>query len=363
MSASLQNGPSAQLTGESGAVDDGYTAGYEGDYEAALEALRSVIASGGWALCLGHIQPDGDALGSAIALALAIRRAGGCSVVSFDPGPLPFGLPPSLNFLPGKHLLADPEMIPSGSSGPSAVITFDTGSTERLGRLAPFAEVLQDGPPVLVIDHHARGSVFGGIRLVQPEAAATAEMIAQLIDGLGVPLDADIATCLYTGLASDTGSFRYAATSAHTHRLAARLLDAGVLHDEISTRLWDTRPVSYLTVLLAALQRLQCDSELIWTYVNRSDLRAAQATAEEVEGIVDVIRVSREHQVAVVLKEDVVDGQLGWKASVRSRGRVDVGAACTALGGGGHRLAAGFSAVGEPAQVIARLRAALQTSG
>jgi phosphoesterase RecJ-like protein len=356
----LHSEPSATVAAEPALADQSTS---ETGYEAALEVLRGVIAGGGWALCLAHIQPDGDALGSAIALALTIRRAGGCSVVSFDPGPLPFGMPASLRFLPGKHLLADPDRIPSGSSGPSAVITFDTGSAERLGRLARFTEVGSEGPPVLVIDHHARGTVFGGVRLVEADAAATAEIVAMLIDGLGIALDAEIATCLYTGLASDTGSFRYAATSAHSHRLASRLLDAGIRHDEISKLLWDTRPSSYLSVLTAALQRLNCDNELIWTYVEMNDLATAGATAEEAEGIVDVIRVAREHDVAVVLKEDLLDGQPGWKASVRSRGRVDVGAACTALGGGGHRFAAGFSAFGRPAEIIARLRAVLQLPG
>ena len=184
------------------------------------------------------------------------------------------------------------------------MITFDTGTAERLGVLEPYAEVRADGPPVIVIDHHARGSAFGSMRMVDAGAAATAELIADLIDELGVPVDEAIATCLYAGLASDTGSFRYAATSPASHRLAARLLEAGARHDTISTLLWDTRPASYLRVLSGALDRLQHSGEVIWTYVTCADLSAAGATAEETEGIVDVIRGSREHEVAVVLKQD-----------------------------------------------------------
>lgn len=333
----------------------------------ALGVIRTAIAGGGWVLCLGHIQPDGDALGSALALAYAIRRTGGRAVVSFDPGPLPFGLPPSLHFLPGAHLLADPDRLPSGLSGPSAVITFDTGSVERLGSLAPFAVARPGGPPILVIDHHARGTEFGTVRMVDGSVAATAEMVAALIDALGVPLDADIATCLYTGLASDTGSFRYAATSPASHRLAARLLEAGARHDTISTLLWDTRSTGYLSVLTSALARLRQEDNVIWTYIEAAELTSANASAEDAEGVVDVIRVARDYEVAVVLKADVKAELSGepntWKASVRSRGGVDVGAACTALGGGGHRLAAGFSAVGEPWQIIARFQAALAVAG
>ena len=330
-------------------------------FSEALGVVRTAIAGGGWVLCLGHIQPDGDALGSALALASAIRHAGGQAVVSFDPGPLPFGMPPSLSFLPGESLLVDPDRLPEGPAGPAAVITFDTGSIERLGSLARFAATPADGPPVLVIDHHARGVSFGSVRLVDGDVAATAEMVAGLIDALDVPFDVDIATCLYTGLASDTGSFRYSATSSDSHRLASRLLDAGARHDTISTLLWDTRPTSYLTVLTAALNRLRCDGELIWTYVDANDLAVCGDSAEDAEGIVDVIRVSRDHEVAVVLKADLIGEPNTWKASVRSRGTVDVGAACTALGGGGHRLAAGFGAQGEPAEIIARLSAVLAT--
>jgi phosphoesterase RecJ-like protein len=329
---------------------------------AALEVIQQAIRGGGWVLCLGHIQPDGDALGSALALAFAIRRAGGSAFVSFDPGGLPFGMPPSLAFLPGGELLVAPEKLPTGVSGPAAVITFDTGSPERLGVLEPFAVPQQDGPPVLVVDHHARGTSFGGLRFIDVDAAATAELVASLIDGLGVAIDADMAACLYAGLASDTGSFRYVATSPASHRLAARLLAAGAPHAEISSLLWDTRPASYLTVLTTALTRVQRSDQVIWTFVTAEDLRRADATIEEAEGIVDIIRVAREHEVAAVLKEDTPsEGACGgrWKVSVRSRGRADVGAACTALGGGGHRLAAGFGADGEPAEIIARLQAAL----
>ena len=212
--------------------------------------------------------------------------------------------------------------------------------------------------PVLVVDHHACGAPFGTQRFIDVEAAATAELVASLIDGLGVALTADMATCLYAGLASDTGSFRYAATGSASHRLAARLLAAGAPHAKISSLLWDTRPASYLTVLTSALTRLKRSDDVIWTVVTVQDLDQAGATIEEAEGVVDVIRVAREHEVAAVLKEDPTGAGGRWKVSVRSRGQADVGAACTALGGGGHRLAAGFGANGQPAEIIARLQAA-----
>ncbi len=328
------------------------------DHAQVLDVIKESIAGDGWVLCVGHIQPDADALGSALALAFAIREAGGTAYVSFDPGPLAFGMPPSLDFLPGEQLLLSPSTLRQ-QPAPAAVITFDTGTASRLGLLERYAEPREGGPPVVVIDHHARGNAFGSMRMVDAGAAATAELIADLIDLLEVPFDAAIATCLYAGLASDTGSFRYAATSPASHRLAARLLEAGARHDTISALLWDSRPTSYLQVLSGALDRMRVTAEVIWTYGTCADLAAARATVEETEGIIDVIRGSREHEVAVVLKEDPSAGPGCWKASVRSRGHLDVGAACTELGGGGHRLAAGFSAEGTPQQIVDRLRAAL----
>ena len=166
-------------------------------------------------LCLGHIQPDGDALGSALALAYAIRRAGGRAVVSFDPGPLPFGLPPSLHFLPGAHLLVDPDRLPSGSSRSvrGDHVRHRLGGTARLVGALRRRRGRADLRSSSSITTPAAPR-FGTVRLVDGSVAATAEMVAALIDALGVPFDADIATCLYTGLASDTGSFRYAATSS-----------------------------------------------------------------------------------------------------------------------------------------------------
>jgi phosphoesterase RecJ-like protein len=350
----------AHLTGapEVGPLTPEKAAPVEVDQSQVLDVIKAAIAGDGWVLCLGHIQPDADALGSALALAMAIRIAGGSAYVSFDPGPLAFGMPPSLDFLPGAQILLDPRHLPA-QRPPAAVITFDTGTAERLGVLAPCAEPHLEGPPVVVIDHHAQGTAFGSMRLIDAAAAATAELIASLIDELGVGLDEAIATCLYAGLASDTGSFRYAATSPGSHRLAARLLEAGAEHDTISMLLWDSRPASYLQVLSGALARVQHAGEVIWTFVTCADVLAAGATPEETEGIVDMIRGSREHEVAVVLKADPGLGSGWWKASVRSRGHRDVGAACAALGGGGHRLAAGFSAEGTPEQIIDRLRSAL----
>ena len=191
-----------------------------------------------------HISPDGDALGSALAVALALTRLGRDPVVTF--GDDPMVVPRSLSFLPGQHLLVKPHDI---VEAPELVVAFDTGSIDRLGLLAePFSRARHTA----VLDHHPSYTGFAELSLVDPDVPATAVLAMELVDKLRVPLDAEIATCLYTGLATDTGSFRYAGTTAATHELAARLLATGIAHDRIARHLWDVSSFGYLKVLGAA---------------------------------------------------------------------------------------------------------------
>jgi len=287
-----------------------------------------------------HVSPDGDALGSMLALAHALCRLGRRFCATFSE---PFLVPETLSGLPGLDLLRPPDAVPAR---PALLVTFDTGSADRLGSLAPLAGAADE---VLVLDHHASNTGFGTCSLLDRSAAATAVVAAELIDRLGVELDVDIAACLYTGLVADTGSFKFAATTPAVHLLAARLLATGIRHDLISRQLWDTRPFGYLPLLGTVLRRAVLEPDavsglgLTWTYSTLDDLVALGLGADQVEGVIDVVRTAREAEVACVVKE-VEDGEL--VVSLRSKGRVDVGAVCVALGGGGHRFAAGFTARG-----------------
>lgn len=301
-----------------------------------------------------HINPDGDALGSALAAGIALRSLGYEVRVSF--GDDPQVVPDSLAFLPGQELIVPASAVPDV---PELVLCFDVAAESRLGLLHEKAFA---APVLVVIDHHASNPGFGTHRLIDPSAPATAVLVDELLRRLRVPLDQDLATCLYTGVATDTGSFKYAATTPATHELAGRLLATGIRHDLISRQLWDTSSFGYLKVLAAALDRAAYEPEaaggrgLVWTWVPYQDLALFGVTVEEIEGLIDVLRRPAEAEVALVLKQDP-DGTL--RGSCRAKGAVDVAAVCARLGGGGHKFAAGFSAREDVPATIARFRAAL----
>ncbi len=305
-------------------------------------------------VCLAcHIRPDGDALGSmlAVAVALASRPGGRAVVASF--GDSPFEVPGILRFLPGQSLLCRPADYPAR---PEVMISFDAASIDRLGPLAGPAAA---AGALIVLDHHASNTGFGRINLVDPAAAATAMLAAELIDRLGIALSQDIAVGLYAGLVTDTGSFKYAATTPQVHELAARLLATGIDPGVVARELYDRAPFSYLHMLSASLRRACLEPGaagglgLVWTTVTRADRAAAGLPFESAESVIDVIRKCDEAEVAAVLKEDDAGT---WQVSAHSKAAVDVGALCTALGGGGHARAAGFSFTGHPGEAVAALR-------
>ncbi|GAB3678724.1 bifunctional oligoribonuclease/PAP phosphatase NrnA [Actinocorallia lasiicapitis] len=311
------------------------------------KAVRAIETAG--ELCLAcHISPDGDALGSMLAFAQGLRQLGRNCTVSFGE---PYGVPAMLAFLPGLEMLSEPSRFPAA---PKVMITFDAARPDRLGGLAASAGRARE---LIVLDHHVSNPGFGTIDLVDHEAAATAVVVDELLVRLGVPLSKDIATCLYAGLASDTGSFKYATSTPAVHALAGRLIEAGAKPDEVSHELWDRASFGLLKVLGAALERAVLDEPaagglgMVWTSVSRADRLGVGY--DRLEGVIDVLRRADEAEVAVVAKEND-EGR--WYVSTRSKGAVDVGRACEALGGGGHRLAAAFTADGDVRAAIARLK-------
>jgi len=295
-----------------------------------------------------HVYPDADTIGAGLALALVLDHAGKDVQVSFA---APADLPESLQSLPGGHLLVSPDDIRRDAD---LVVTVDIPSVNRLGALSKLADPHRE---VLVIDHHASNQLFGTANYVDPSADSTTMMVAEILDAWAKPIDMGVAHCLYAGLTTDTGSFRWA--SARAHRLAARLLELGVDNASISRALLDSHPFAWLPMLsrVLATARLLPDAAdgrgLVYAVVAHQEW--ANARPEEVESVVDIVRTTQQAEVAAVFKEIE---PAHWSVSMRAKS-LDLAAVASAFGGGGHRLAAGYSATGSVEDVVAALCAAL----
>lgn len=299
--------------------------------ESNWQQVTAAIQSAQRLLLLGHVNPDPDALGSALGVGIALRDAGKDVVVSF--GDDPFVVAAALKSLPGQDLLVPAKEVTGNFD---VVISFDVASVERLGILRTIA---LDAPVFICIDHHRSNIGMGTINVIDPAAEATAAMAMDLLDHLGLALSKDCAACLYAGLSTDTGSFKFVSTTPQTHRRAARLLETGIEHHLIARAMYDDEPFGAVQVMGQALAQAQLLPEgIVITAITAAQRQSAGLGLEQMERVIDSLRITSEAEVAVVLKQD--DAGI-WLASVRSKGAVDVGAAMSSIGGGGHNYAAG----------------------
>jgi phosphoesterase RecJ-like protein len=303
------------------------------------------LAGVGSVVILCHVQPDADTVGAGLALGLALAREGAEVQVSFSASNT---LPESLRRLPGCELLVPPADVRRDAD---LVVTVDTPSVNRLGELAE----LIARPGVLVIDHHRSNTLYGSVNYVDPQADSTTLLVADLLDAWGREITADVARCLFAGLSIDTGSFRWA--SVRGLRLAARLVEAGVDNAAMSRQLHDTHPFGWLPLLSRVLASAQlvpsAHVSLVFAVVTHPDWAAHRS--EEIESIIDIVRTTAEAEVAAVFKETAPQQ---WSVSLRARS-FDLVPVATRFGGGGHTLAAGYSADGPLEDVVAALTAAL----
>jgi len=309
--------------------------------ERIRQAAEVIVASGSLGgVC--HERPDGDALGSMLGFAAAARLVGRSVQLAV---PSPGAVPSRYRFLP-TDLLSVPL---SPSNPPQTVLAFDCASADRLGDLEWASERAEN---LVVVDHHVSNPGFGTIDLIDSGASATVELVFDLLLELGWPVDEVVATCLLTGLVTDTGRFQYSNTTPRTHRLAARLLEAGARPEVIGQAVYEEEPFGLLSVAGAVLSRARLDAErgVVWSVLYEGDLEEASLNGEETELLIDLVRLPREAGVALLIRE-VEDG--GVRVSLRSRGEVNVGAIAEALGGGGHHNAAGFAFGGDPSEALA----------
>jgi phosphoesterase RecJ-like protein len=318
------------------------------EWAAAVAAIKKLPVDA-TVLLACHVNPDGDALGSMLGFGLGLRRLGLRDVRACFPGPPE--VPEPFRTMPGLDLLVPADQAPTN---PDLMLCFDAASAARLGELAD-----RMGPSTIVLDHHASNTRFGGIHLVDPTAAATSVVAERLLGMLGVTLDAEIAECLYIALVTDTGSFRFDMTTPAVHHLAARLLATGIAPAEISRRIFDSRPFGAVRLFGEVLGRAELEPSvagglgLVWTYATLDDLARFQQRPYVLEALIDSVRCAEEADVACVVKQV---GEQEWAVSMRSKGGVDVSRVAVALGGGGHRLAAGFTGRGTAQEIMAAIR-------
>jgi phosphoesterase RecJ-like protein len=301
-----------------------------------FDAVVDVLAAHERFLVATHENPDGDALGSLLAMWDILKALGKDADAFIDPRELP--LPQEYRFLPLDDALHEPP----ADLAERTVVFVDCGSLER----NPAMAFRRDGTHILNIDHHHDNTMFGTVNLVDPMASCTAEIIWDLMHGLGVEPTPEIAEALYVGLITDTGKFMYENTTARAHEMAAELIEAGVDVPKIYRRGYEGVPYGKLALLARGLAKTRRydDGRLTMTQLDAADFAESGAQESYSEGVIDHLRAVEGTAVAALIRDRINAGDGGRKVSLRaSDERVDVSRIARAQGGGGHRGAAGFT--------------------
>jgi len=311
-----------------------------------LDQSRDLLLTCTRPLLIAHVEPDGDAVGSLLGLGWALRALGKSPLLA-----CPDRLPRRFAFLPGFHDVTDD---PQGSF--DLCVALDCSDPERMGQIALRPD-LQD-VPLLNIDHHRTNPAFGTINLVDADAASTTQVLYDLICHLGVPLDERIATCLLTGLVTDTRGFRTANVTLAVMRIVVALMEAGAPLTEIARRGLDQQPLSVLRVWGAALAQAEVVDGVVWTSLPLATQQAVGHNSSGSAGLSNTLISAEEAQVAVVFKERA-DGQVD--VGLRAVPGFDVAGIAQALGGGGHALAAGCLVEGPLVEAQERVLSLVRT--
>ena len=305
-----------------------------------LEEIGRILRDHQRFAVLGHVRPDGDALGSQLALALSLQQLGKEVRVWNEDGMLE-----KYSFLPRAELLTKP---PSSPENVDVAIALDTAIQNRLGTALA---AVRTAKIWINIDHHLSNPGYGNIAYVDPSAPATAEIVFRLIKSQGLPFNRDIAENLYVAISTDTGSFQYPKTSAHTLEIAAELIRAGLDVGRLNQQLYENYPRRRLELLRELLRTMRFEQGDSVASFSLSLKTAAELAVlpEDNEGLIDHLRAIRGVIVAVFF-EELTDGKV--RVSMRSKSdAVDVCAICQKFGGGGHTLAAGARVHGTLAEV------------
>jgi len=321
------------------------------DTATVREEIVAELTTGSKFLCTTHENPDGDALGSLLAMHEILNLLGKDSVMFMSAADLP--LPYEYQDLPLEGVMHE---LPA-DAGERTIVFLDCGNIDRM----PVNFFQREDAHILNIDHHHDNTRFGTTNLVVGDASCTAEIIYSLIDELGVEITPKIADALYVALVTDTGRFQYENTTASSHRMAADLVEIGVDVHEMFRRLYENLPFGKIQLLARVLSRIErFDSGILTaSWIERRDYEATGADESYSEGIVDHIRALDGTVVAALIREQLKTEREGIrKVSLRAADpSVDVSVIARKENGGGHRQAAGFSTELPDDDLIAFLRA------
>ena len=311
-------------------------------------------------LISSHINPEGDSLGSQLALYSLLSALGKkVSVVNSDPVPFAYSFLPNAAVLQCVNSTSSKETTTRDTGYPGlesevvglesipdveVAVILDCGNLDRIGE--KLAKRVHPEKAMINIDHHRSNEYFGTHNLVDTGACAAGEIIFRLMEYGGMEISREQAVCLYTAILVDTGSFKYSNTTAEVHRIAARLIDKGVEPARIAELVYETIPYRRAKLLGIALEtlRISDDGKIAWATVTSEMYERIGASGEDTEGIIDYIRSLRGTQVVILFRE-LEDGAI--KASLRSKGGLDVERIAASFGGGGHKAAAGCT-ISEP---------------
>lgn len=283
-------------------------------------------------LVVSHAHPDGDAIGSLLATGLALK-AMHKEVCMYNESPIPT----VYRFL---HSVTEIQHNIDISKPYDTVVILDCGDIERVGAIAP--DLLRF-PMIINIDHHVTNTHFGHLQYVDPEACATAEIIYRLIETLPVPIDSSMAAAIYTGILTDTGSFRFSNTNQTAFSICARMIEKGANPYEVAQHVYGTYSLGRIKLLNLALDSLELspNGRLSVMTLTRRMLSETGTQPEDIDGIINYARRIEDVKVAALIHET---GRARYHVSLRSDGDVNVADIAAGFGGGGHAGAAGFSA-------------------
>jgi phosphoesterase RecJ-like protein len=315
-------------------------------HEASIDEILKRFRSTKRFLITSHARPDGDAIGSTLALSEMLRQIG-CETVMALADPLPY----MYSSLPGVEQIRIGTQVEEEDGTP--VIILECDSILRTG-----LEGLE-GRYIINIDHHASGQAYADLNWIDEHACAVAEMVYRLIAAADIKMTPSIATCLYAAILSDTGSFTYPSTNAGTFELAHKLAAHGASPSQIARNLYFANPESKIRLLGVALSNMQCDGNIAWSWVTDADMERAGASAEDCEGVVNHLIGIAGVESAVFLREVASSGE--FRLSIRSKGNLDVAQVAESFGGGGHRSASGCTLNGPLNEATERILTQLRT--